>query len=98
MSISPNLFDDILPPEMWVTLGPVEPAYSDTRAIVVRIKPFGKRSVTVRESCSRYSPEVSVFEAIKHFVEECHSAQAALPRAQLQEILTRNVIGYVEPF
>lgn len=98
MSISPDLFDSVLPPEMWVTLGPVEPAYNDERPVVVRIKPFGRRSMTVRVAVSRYAPERSIFLALSHFVADCHAAQKSLTRDEVRDILVSNVVSYVEPF
>lgn len=98
MSISPDLFDSIVPPEMWITFGPVEPAYSDERTITVRVKPFGQRSVTAKVEISRYAPEVSVFRALIDLLNTLHSAQRAVKKDELTAMLAESARRFVEPF
>lgn len=98
MSISPDLFDSVVPPAMWITLHELELAYQDDRRVTVRIKPFGRRSMTVKAQISRYSPEASVFRALAAFVEELHAAQTVLHKPDVQHALDMAISNYVEPF
>lgn len=98
MSISPDLFDSIVPPEMWVTFGPVEPAYSEERTIVVRVKPFGRRSMTAKATVSRYCPERSIFIALANLIGRLHSVQGPINREMFTAEVRRAIDDYAEPF
>jgi hypothetical protein len=98
MSIAPDLFRSIEPPDVWVHLTSLSRPEDDTRGVIVRLKPMGRRSISVTEEVSRYAPEWSVFRAIAHAIQVLEGAQAPITREMMQRILREAIMSYVEPF
>lgn len=98
MSIAPDLFTSIDPPGVWLTIHPLEPVYADERAVTLRIKPMGARSVTATVKVSRYSPETGILTACKVCLERLMSEQAPVTRVRLGILFAGAIADHVEPF
>jgi hypothetical protein len=96
--LSPDLWDSIVPPAVWVTLASLECPESDTRTANVRIKEEGRRSISATGTTSRYSPESSIFFAISKMVDRLQVLQVPLNREVLQDELDRALRTWVDPF
>ncbi len=98
MVLSPNLFDALDPPEVWVHLAPCESGEHSERKVSLRIKGQGQRSVNVSQKISRYSPEASVFRAVQSAVEELATLQCPVKRSHVEDAFARAVLRFVDPF
>lgn len=98
MSLGPQLFETLTPPEVWVHLGPISCHEADTRTLTVRVRPAGGRSVTGKVEVSRYSPEGSVFRAVAQTIDTLESAQEAVTTGRLSQVMAEAADRWVEPF
>ncbi len=98
MPLSPDLWGAYNPPLIWVHLEEPRTSEDDSRALVIRIKEAGKRSVSASTSISRYSPEDSVFRAIAETLKSMAVMQRAVTADQLKSVLLQHVERWVEPF
>ncbi len=96
--LSPDLFDSINPPAIWVTLSAPDSGEAVTRHLTIRILEAGKRSVSVTTDLDRYSPESSIFIAVAKMIARLQAAQVPLNRALLVDALDQAVKEWVEPF
>ncbi len=98
MALSPDLWDSLVPPEVWISLGTLAAPEHDYIVVVVRLKEAGKRSVSATGQVSRYAPTDSVVLAISKALTAMTVAQAPLTKAMLAEQLTAAVRNHVDPF
>ena len=98
MRLSPDLFNSVSPPEVWVHLTVPTPDDPDERTVIVRLKCAGHRSVTVSHRLDRYCPENSILRAVAYFMELISNSQQDLSRPDLLELFDQAVIRWVEPF
>lgn len=98
MSIAPDLFRSIEPPDVWVTLAAREHPDSDFRKVVLRLKPMGQRSLSVTEEVSRYAPEWSILRGVAAAIIALEHSQQRITRLQLQNALRQGLYDHVEPF
>lgn len=98
MSIAPDIFRSIDPPDVWVTLAGLETPEHDSRQVVLRVKPQGQRSISVTEWVSRYAPEWSILRGVAHAVIALEHSQARITRGMLETALREGLQTYVEPF
>jgi hypothetical protein len=98
MPLSPDLFDSLNPPTVWVTLAAPDSGESPTRLLTVRICETGKRSISATADIDRYSPEPSIFTAVAKMIERIQACQVPMTRTLLSEELSMAVLRWVEPF
>jgi hypothetical protein len=98
MPLSQSLFDDLVPPEMWVTLGTLEAAEHDHITLTIRVKELGKRSVSARVPITRYAPTSSIFLAVSKAITALEVSQRPVDKGTLQEQLQAAVAAWVDPF
>ncbi len=98
MPLSQSLFDDLVPPEVWVTLGTVEEQEDDDVLLTVRLREVGKRSITARTPITRYAPTSSVFLAVSKAIDALAVAQRPVDQGLLQAQLQAAVAAWVDPF
>jgi hypothetical protein len=98
MSISPDLFNSVQPPSVWVTLGGLESAEHDERLVTLRVQAVGSRSVSASVPISRYSPEHTIMRAMADVMMSLEAAQAPVGREKLQELMVHSIQLYVDPF
>jgi hypothetical protein len=96
--MSPDLFDSMTPPSVWVTLSALDHPEADSRLLTVRIQEAGRRSVSVASDVSRYAPESSIFLAVSKLIDRLSGLQVPLDRAVLSEELQGCLQSWVEPF
>jgi hypothetical protein len=97
--MGPDLFDQVVPPDITIYLRSPEPKWADEqRELTVRLQPPGGRSIHFRTNVPRYSPENEVFDALARFFSELIVAQTAIPVADMKAMLTRCISDHVSPF
>ncbi len=98
MPLSPDLFDSIKTPSVWVTLQPPICEEADTRLLTLRLQEAGKRSISAAVEVSRYSPESGCMRAVAEAIDLLQNAQAPIDRDALIRALDLGVGQWVEPF
>jgi hypothetical protein len=98
MPLSPDLFDSITPPHIWVTLAALERPESDSRSLTVRFKEEGKRSISATVQITRYAPEETCLLAVSKMISRLQTLQVPLDRVVLEEELRAAAVTWVEPF
>lgn len=98
MSISPDLFDSISPPGIWITISKPDCREAEEVLLTLRVQPAGRRSVSATVPITRYAPSSSIVRSAAAAVAALEMAQAAVTRADLQAILMESVRAWVEPF
>ncbi len=98
MPLSPDLFDRISTPAIWVTLATPESGEHETRSLTVRVQELGRRSVSCTHEVSRYAPEPSCFLAVSKMLQRIQILQVPLSRDVLSEALYQAIRDWVEPF
>jgi hypothetical protein len=98
MPLSESLFDDLVPPEVWATLGTLEEPEHDHILLTVRVKEVGRRSVSVKVPVTRYAPTSSVFLAVSKAITALEVSQGPVDKGTLQEQLQAAVAAWVDPF
>jgi hypothetical protein len=98
MSISPELFNSVRPPGVWVTIAKPETGEHDSRLVTLRVHPDGGRSVSVAVEVSRYAPEATILLAMSHALDYLASAQGKVTRETMLAVVDQAVREYVEPF
>jgi hypothetical protein len=98
MPLSANLFDQIEPPSLWITVPAPECHEAETRPITIRLQEAGRRSISATVTVSRYAPEDSILLALSKMLTHLATAQVALDRDLLHEVLQQSVSAWVEPF
>ncbi len=98
MPLSPDLFQSIEPPHVWITLGPLADPQDDTFPLTVRIKDGARRSVSATVPVTRYAPTDTAVRAAAECIKALTIAQAPLSRGLLAEQLAAAVKNYVDPF
>lgn len=98
MSIGPDLFNVLTPPGVWITLHELEHPEAEERTITLRVKPAGRRSVSCTAKVSRYSPETSILQAIRHTMGDMEVMQAKVTASAMRTSLDKRIMQYVEPF
>jgi hypothetical protein len=98
MSLSPSLFDDLVPPEMWVTIGTIEGPEHDHVTVTIRLKEAGRRSISAKAQVTRYAPTASILLAVSKAVESLAVAQAPIDKKMLDLQLYLSVAAWVDPF
>jgi hypothetical protein len=98
MSISPDLFNSVEPPGVWVTIGKPESGEHDSRLVTLRVQPHGARSVSCAREVSRYAPEGSILLAMGSVLISLAAAQHKVSREELGAIMDEAILRLVEPF
>jgi hypothetical protein len=98
MSISPDLFNSVDPPGVWITLQALESGEHDFRSVTLRIKPTHNRSVVATVDVSRYTPEHQVLQALAAVLERLGSAQAPVTRLDLLTMVQQELGQWCDPF
>jgi hypothetical protein len=96
--MSPDLFQQIDPPAVWVTVAKLDSPCDDTRLVTIRIQEAGRRSVSVSQSVTRYAPEESIFLAVSKLINRLSILQVPLDRHVLSEALDQSIRTWVDPF
>jgi hypothetical protein len=96
--LSPDLFDHIDPPSIWITMPAPECDEAETRSVTIRIQERGRRSVSATQGVSRYAPEDTVVLALSMLLKELATNQVALDRDLLEERLRQSILCWVDPF
>jgi hypothetical protein len=96
--LSPDLFDAISTPGLWVTLAVPESGEHETRSLTVRVQEHGRRSISATVQVSRYAPEPSCLLACSKMVERIQRSQIVLSREVLADCLAMAVRDWVDPF
>jgi hypothetical protein len=92
------MFDDLVPPELWVTIGTLGCAEDDHIALIVRVKEAGRRSVSATVPVTRYAPTSSVLLAVSKMVVSLEVSQRPVDKTLLKEQLQAAVAAWVDPF
>jgi hypothetical protein len=98
MPLSPDLFDSIKTPSVWVTLQPPLCDEADTRLLTLRIQEQGHRSISAAVEVSRYAPEYGCLRAVADAIDTLQHSQLPIDRALLIQVLDKGVEKWVEPF
>jgi hypothetical protein len=98
MALSADLWDSLVPPEVWITVGTLAQPEHDFITVNVRVKEAGRRSVSAQAQVSRYAPTDSVILAVSKAFTSLTVAQAAVSRDLLGEQLRAAVRNWVDPF
>jgi hypothetical protein len=98
MPLSPDLFNALTPPEVWISLGTPERTEAEHLVVCVRIKEAGKRSITASVTVDRYSPTASIVLAVSKAIAAMEIAQQPLTRTLLAEQLATACREWVDPF
>ncbi len=98
MRLSPDLFNSVTPPEVWVHITTTTLDAPDERSLIIRLKCVGRRSVSLTHVLDRYCPEDSVLRAASDFMAQVSNSQVDLSRPDLLDLLHRSVVRWVEPF
>jgi hypothetical protein len=98
MPLSPSLWDEITPPQVWITLTGVELEEHDFIRLCIRVKEAGRRSISATVPVTRYAPTAQIVGACTKTIEALATAQQPLTAALLQEQMTAAVISWVDPF
>jgi hypothetical protein len=98
MPLSQSLFDDLVPPEVWVTIGSLEQPEHDHISLTLRLKEVGRRSVSARATVSRYAPTSSILLAASKAIVALEVAQRPVDKRLLEEQLYQAVKDWVDPF
>jgi hypothetical protein len=98
MPLSPDLFDRIDPPQIWITISGVETQEHDTIQLTLRVKEGNKRSISAALPISRYAPTDTIILAVSYAVKAMAIAQAPIDHQVLEQQLEAAVRDYVDPF
>ncbi len=98
MALSPDLWNSLVPPDVWLTVASLERAEADHVNLTLRVKEAGKRSVSATVPVSRYAPTASVVLAASKCLGALEVAQVAVTRTQLADQLHVAVRDWVDPF
>ncbi len=97
--LGPDLFGHCEPPEVWLTLGVVDPSpVTDNRPVTLRLKPAGARSISTTSLVSRYAVEEEVFRAASETFRSLRCFQKCPSAAELERLFAGSLVRYVEPF
>ncbi len=98
MPLSPGLWNDLTPPEMWISLSTLDRPEDDYITVTVRIKEAGRRSISATAPVTRYAPSASIIQAVGKAVTAMEVAQAPLTGALLTSQLRAAILNWVDPF
>jgi hypothetical protein len=98
MALSPGMWDDLVPPEVWITLSTIGRREADHISLTVRVKENGRKSVSASAPVTRYAPTSSVVKAAYKTLEALQAAQVPLTAALLERELVHSVRAWVDPF
>jgi hypothetical protein len=98
MPLSPDLWDSVVPPAVWITIHPLAHPESDSIDLLVRVKEEGKRSVTAKATVSRYAATSQVALAASRAIAQLETAQQPLTTERLSLALLASVRAWVDPF
>jgi hypothetical protein len=98
MALSPSLWDDLIPPEVWITLGTIDRPEADTFRLTVRLRESGRRSVSATAEVTRYAPTSSAVLAVSKAIEALAAVQRPITRQLLEQALLQAVRAWVDPF
>ncbi len=98
MPLSESLFDDLVPPEVWVTIGTLVQPEHDFVTLTVRVKEGVKRSVSAKVSVTRYAPTDTILLAASKALAALAVAQCPIDQALLRTQLEAAVVTWVDPF
>jgi hypothetical protein len=98
MALSADLWDSLVPPEIWIAVGTLAVPEHDFIRVNVRIKEAGRRSVSASAEVSRYAPTDSIILAVSKAITALTVAQVSVTRPLLEEQLLAAVRSWVDPF
>ncbi len=98
MPLSPSMWDDLVPPEVWVTVSTIDREEADHVLLTVRIRERGRRSISASAEVTRYAPTGSILLACSKCLDSLATAQVALKASLLEEVLLGAVAAWVDPF
>jgi hypothetical protein len=96
--LSQSLFDDLDPPQVWVSLSGLADDRHDYIMLTVRLKEGVKRSVSASLSIDRYAPTESIFLAVSKAIGALAVAQSPIDKELLRSQLQAAVSAWVDPF
>jgi hypothetical protein len=96
--MSPDLWDSITPPDVWIHVQSLEHDSDDHLAVILRVKEVGRRSVTVHCHVSRYAPTDSIVLAVSKCLAAMAVAQKRLTNAEMTLQLQAACRNHVDPF
>jgi hypothetical protein len=98
MPLSQSLFNDLVPPAVWVTIGTLEKPEHDHVTLTLRVREAGRRSITASVPVTRYAPTSSIMLACSRVITRLELSQSPLDKALLGEELASAVRTWVDPF
>jgi hypothetical protein len=98
MPLSPDLWDSITPPDIWVHVASIDDARDDFLTVSLRVKEVGRRSVSAHTVVSRYAPTDTILLAASMCLKAMAVAQKRLTKAEMTTQLQESCRVYVDPF
>jgi hypothetical protein len=98
MPLSRTLWDEIVPPAVWITISSVEPVEADHVLLTVRLKEVGQRSISCSVPVTRYAPTATIVLAISKAIESMAFAQKSVDAKMLKTQVMIAVETWVDPF
>jgi hypothetical protein len=98
MPAASDLFSQLHPISVWITLSPPETGEHAERLISLRVQQPPRRSVTVTAVVDIYSRESQILVAMAKTIDEIETYQGKLTHDLVHELLTEMIAAYVEPF
>ncbi len=98
MALSPSLWGDLVPPEVWITIGTIDRDEADHLPLTMRVREVGRRSISAQVLVTRYAPTGSILLACSKAVESMAAAQCPLSKGLLEAQLQAAVAAWVDPF
>jgi hypothetical protein len=98
MPLSPDLWDSLTPPDVWVHVQSLDHDSDDYLSVVLRVKEPGRRSISASCHVSRYAPTDSIVLAVSKCLAAMAVAQKRLTAAEMKAQLTAACRNHVDPF
>jgi hypothetical protein len=98
MPLSAGLWDELVPPEVWINVKSLGEPEHDFITVTVRVKEMNKRSCSAAVNVSRYAPTDSIILAVSKCFVAMAIAQCEVGQAMLKEQLESAVRSWVDPF
>jgi hypothetical protein len=98
MPLSPDLWESITPPDIWVHVASLDDDRDDHVSVSLRVKEVGRRSVSAHCHVSRYAPTDTIFLAVSRCLAAMAVAQKRLTAGEMTTQLQASCRDYVDPF
>jgi hypothetical protein len=98
MPLSPDLWNSITPPDIWVHVRSLDDNRDDFVQVSLRVKEVGERSVRAQCQVSRYAPTDTIVRAVAMCLESMAVAQKRLTAGEMKVQLQDACRDYVDPF